>query len=116
VGSPYGRFACAAWHGLPHGLSVRCAGVRARPEVGHLEWYPLRSDVEPHYVDLAWMPAHTDPDDVGHLLLSDGTALTVTDRKANGEADLLAKMAEAELRVPVLSGIWLEMLVPGHGS
>ncbi len=51
-------------------------------------------------VDLEWMPAHSKPDDVGKLLLSDGAPLTERDRMANAEADRLAKLAAASVRVP----------------
>ena len=51
-------------------------------------------------VDLEWMPAHLRAEDVGHLLLSDGSSLTATDRSANAEADRLAKAAARSVRVP----------------
>ena len=51
-------------------------------------------------LDLAWMPAHTKPADVGELLLSNGLALTCIDRDANAEADRLAKAAAVAHRVP----------------
>ena len=53
-------------------------------------------------VDLAWMPAHTKVHDVGRLFLSNGELLTEADRRANAEADRLAKLSAAETRVPPL--------------
>ena len=55
---------------------------------------------DPGEVDLVWMPAHTKADDVGVLLLSNGVALSATDRMGNGEADRLAKDAAEAVRVP----------------
>ena len=41
--------------------------------------------------DIAWMPAHAKADDVVALLLGNGVPLSEIDRRANGEADKLAK-------------------------
>ena len=46
------------------------------------------------------MPAHTKDDDVGRLLLSDGSLLTEVDRLGNAEADRLAKLGAQSHRVP----------------
>ena len=51
-------------------------------------------------VDLAWMPAHTKPADVGKVALSNGQLLTVKDRAANDAADFLAKRGAQSHRVP----------------
>ena len=50
--------------------------------------------------DLEWMPAHTTAADVGRLRLSSGILLSAVDRMANAEADRLAKLAAASVRVP----------------
>ena len=49
---------------------------------------------------MVWMPAHTKVTDVGRLYLGDGSTLTDLDRKGNGEADRLAKLAVKAHRVP----------------
>ena len=55
----------------------------------------------PHLdVDLIWMPAHTKQGDIGLLHLSDGSLLTKRDRKANDEADHLAKRGAQSHRLP----------------
>ena len=51
-------------------------------------------------VDLAWMPAHTKPGDIGNVALSNGLLLTTRDRAANDAADFLAKRGAQSHRVP----------------
>jgi len=57
-------------------------------------------DHECSHIDIAWMPSHTSVEEIGITMLSDGTALTAHDRRGNGEADRLAKMAAMWHRVP----------------
>ena len=49
---------------------------------------------------LRWMPSHTSPGSIGHVLTSDGTLLTPLEWRANRLADWLAKSAAEPLRVP----------------
>ena len=51
-------------------------------------------------VDLAWMPSHTSPADVGRAYLSNGELLTECDRSGNERADLLAKRGAKLHRLP----------------
>ncbi len=48
---------------------------------------------------IVWMPAHTTMSDVGVKVLSTGAPLRQLDRKANAEADRLAKLAAKGDRV-----------------
>ena len=50
--------------------------------------------------DVSWMPAHTAIGEVGHRRLGNGAVLTVVDRRGNAAADLHAKAAVEEHRVP----------------
>ena len=50
--------------------------------------------------DVSWMPAHTSLADVGQRVLGNGTVLTEIDRRGNAAADLQAKAAVEEHRVP----------------
>ena len=49
-----------------------------------------------------WMPAHTKIDDIGKAKLGDGSTLTKVDRDSNAVADLHAKAAASEVRVPAI--------------
>ena len=47
-----------------------------------------------------WMPAHTKLADIGVAVLGDGSTLTALDRESNALADLHAKAAADQVRVP----------------
>ena len=81
------------------GVNVATAAGRYYARIWHVIFSALDDNESAASVDLAWMPAHTKPDDVGRLLLSDGTPLTTADRQANAEADRLAKHAAEATRV-----------------
>ena len=66
-------------------------------------WHGVFASLDDHEcssIDIAWMPAHTTPAEVGIASLSDGSRLTANDRRGNNEADRLAKCAAEWHRVP----------------
>ena len=64
----------------------------------HLLMLDAWDDIDPEAV--VWMPSHTGKDSVGTTLLGNGQAMTAIDRRGNAQADVLAKQAVEEHRVP----------------
>ena len=81
------------------GKRAACSGSSKLARVWH-GVFAAFDDQDTAAVDIAWMPAHTAATDVGVSSLSNGETLTADDRRANGEADRLAKAAAALHRVP----------------
>ena len=82
------------------GQRVACSSSCKLARVWH-GVFAAFDDQDTALVDIAWMPSHTTAADVGIKTLSNGMALTTTDRLGNEEADRLAKHAAAFDRVPL---------------
>ena len=56
-------------------------------------------DTPPDNID--WMPAHSTKEQVGTVMRGDGKLMTEVDRRANEQADILAKRGASLHRVPI---------------
>ena len=82
---------------IAEGEKLSCSAKRSLARVNRLMHHVMDDTSRDKVV---WMPAHTSEADVGNKRLSDGIALTATDRATNGKADKHAKAAAQKVRVP----------------
>ena len=80
-----------------YGLKWATADRRKHARV-HRLMLEAWDDLDPE--EVVWMPAHTTASSVGVATLSNGAQLTELDRRGNAQADMLAKKAVEEHRVP----------------